>query len=225
MTESDRERASSPAKRGPGRPQAGTRPVDDREMLDAALESFATFGFEGTSVRDLCRQLGVSHNLIHQRFGSKDDLWFAAIDHGFDALTLAMMQAVSSVDEGDDLDRLRAVLISFVEVTAASPALVRVINQEGVAMTPRLRYIHKRHIGRAMTLLSTMLERLEADGRIRPISPMVLYFLAANGTAGPFTLPALATCFPGSSTPRGPGGVRRYAESVTDLLLDGFVVR
>jgi hypothetical protein len=54
---------------------------------------------------------------------------------------------------------------------------------------------------------------------------MVLYFLVANGTAGPFTLPALAGCLHGSSRPRGPDGVRRYAESVTDLLLDGFVVR
>ena len=55
-------------------------------MLEAALVSFAELGYEGTSVRDLCRQLGVSHNLIHQRFGSKDDLWYAAVDHGFVAL-------------------------------------------------------------------------------------------------------------------------------------------
>jgi AcrR family transcriptional regulator len=193
-------------------------------MLDAALESFATFGYEGTSVRDLCRQLGVSHNLIHQRFGSKDELWIAAIDHGFGAMTLAMMQAVSALDEGDDLDRLRAVLISFVEVTAVSPALVRVISQEGVTMTSRLRYIHEHHIGRAMDLLSVMLGRLETAGRIRPISPMVLYFLAANGTAGPFTLPALASCFPDSSNPQRPDDVQRYAASVVDLLLEGFVV-
>lgn len=209
-------------RRGPGRPPAGTSPVTDGGMLDAALESFASLGFEATSVRDLCRTLGVSHNLLHQRFGSKEDLWFAAIDHGFEALTLQMMHAVTEIDEGDDLDRLRAVLVRFVEVTAASPTLMRVINQEGVTMTPRLRYIYKRHIGRAMKLLTGMLARLEADGRVRPIPPTAIYFLIANGATGPFTLPALARCFGATSTARGPA-LHQHAEMVVDLLLTGFL--
>jgi AcrR family transcriptional regulator len=59
-------------------------PNDD--LLPLALEAFADLGYEGASMRDLCRRLGVSHNLLHQRFGSKDRLWYAAVDHGFKAL-------------------------------------------------------------------------------------------------------------------------------------------
>ncbi len=175
-------------------------------------------------MRDLCRRLGVSHNLIHQRFGSKEDLWYAAVDHGFETLTYQMLEAVVEVGDGDDLDRLRAVLILFIEMTAASPALVQVINQEGARPGPRLDHIYKRHIGPAMKLVRDMLERLSANGRVRTVPLTVFYFLMANGATGPLTLPALATRFPDAPASKRRADLRRYAESVVDLLFDGIVI-
>ncbi|MCX7619808.1 MAG: TetR/AcrR family transcriptional regulator [Acidimicrobiales bacterium] len=216
--------AGSGQSRKPGRPPAGESPVDDAELLELALRSFAERGFEGTSVRDLCRQLGVSHNLIHQRFGSKDDLWYAAVDHGFETLTYQMMEAVLAVGDGDDLDRLRAVLVRFVEMTAASPALVQVINQEGVRPGPRLDHIYKRHIGPALRLVQDMLNRLAANGRVRNVSLTVFYFLMANGATGPLTLPALAARLPDAPASKRKVDLRRYAESVVDIIFDGIVI-
>ena len=40
------------------------------------------------------RQLGVSHNLIPQRFGSKDRLWYAAVDQGFGTLLSDLLPVV-----------------------------------------------------------------------------------------------------------------------------------
>ena len=54
--------------------------VSDADVLDLALDAFADQGYDGTSVREVCRRLGVSHNLIHERYGSKERLWYAAID-------------------------------------------------------------------------------------------------------------------------------------------------
>ena len=67
------------AARRRGRPPADEA-IESSEILDAALRAFARHGLEGVSVRTLNRELGVSHNLIYQRFGSKDDLWRAAVD-------------------------------------------------------------------------------------------------------------------------------------------------
>jgi AcrR family transcriptional regulator len=212
-------------RRRPGRPTAGNSPATDDEMLEAALGSFAELGYEGTSVRDLCRRLGVSHSLIHQRFGSKDELWYAAVDHGFKSLLVQMMQAVVDMGAGDDLDRLRAVLVRFVEVTAASPSLIGVINQEGLKDGPRIRYIHEMYIDQAMQLVSDVLDRLEAAERVRPVPQSVFYFLMANGATGPLTLPGLAGCFPDAPAAKRAAQLRRYAESVVDFLFDGFVIR
>ncbi|HEY6575085.1 MAG TPA: helix-turn-helix domain-containing protein, partial [Mycobacterium sp.] len=49
-----------------------------QDILEAALVAFATYGYDGVSLRTLNRDLGVSHNLIYQRFGGKDDLWRAS---------------------------------------------------------------------------------------------------------------------------------------------------
>src|SRR5215471_12675459 len=61
---------------------AGNDVALQETMLEAALEAFAQRGYDGVSVRELNRQIGVSHNLAHHYFGSKDALWRAAIDYG-----------------------------------------------------------------------------------------------------------------------------------------------
>src|ERR1700682_5311966 len=66
-----------------GRPKAQDAPATLEQILDAAFRRFATYGYDGVSVRTLNRELGVSHNLIHQRFGSKQGLWYAAVDRAF----------------------------------------------------------------------------------------------------------------------------------------------
>src|ERR1700757_5170575 len=68
-----------------GRPKASDA-VPIEEILDKALIMFATVGYDGMSLRTLNRELGVSHNLIYQRFGTKDELWRAAVDYGFGRL-------------------------------------------------------------------------------------------------------------------------------------------
>ena len=50
--------------------------------VENTLEAFADRGYDGMSVRELNRQLGASHNLVHHYFGSKEALWRAAIDYG-----------------------------------------------------------------------------------------------------------------------------------------------
>jgi len=53
-----------------GRPKASdSMPIE--EILEKALNIFATVGYDGMSLRTLNRELGVSHNLIYQRFGTK----------------------------------------------------------------------------------------------------------------------------------------------------------
>lgn len=208
--------------RGRGRPPAGSPPVlDEDELLDLALTAFADLGYEGASVRDLCRRLGVSHNLIHQRFGSKERLWFAAVDHGFGLLLAALAEAAMAAPD-DDLARLRAVLVRFVEVTATSPALLRILNQEAVSASERLDHLFDRYVGPASELTASVLRRLEADGRVRRVDPGPFHFLMANGVAGPLVYPALAARFGRTVDLTRPADVRHYAESVVDLLLDGL---
>lgn len=213
--------------RSPGRPRIDSEPIaPTADLLAVALETFGELGYEGTSVRDLCRRLGVSHNLIHQRFGSKDQLWYAAVDHGFGTLTLELAKATTDAAD-DDLERLRAILVRFIEVAAASPALLRVMNHEAGRPSERLDYIFDTYVGPATDLVTEMWKQLEAAGRVRPVPPALFHFLVAYGAAGPLSLRALADKFDDRQGAERTGGpdqtdVANYANQVIDLLLYGM---
>jgi hypothetical protein len=72
---------SAPSRRRPpGRPRGDDAPASLEDILALALRAFATYGYDGVSLRTLNRELGASHNLLNGRFGSKEGLWYATID-------------------------------------------------------------------------------------------------------------------------------------------------
>lgn len=192
--------------------------VSSADLLDVALDAFADDGYEGTSVREVCRRLGVSHNLVHERFGSKERLWYAAIEHGFRTLAGELATAAQASD-GDELDRLRAILLRYVEVTAERPALIRIINHEAGRPGGRLDYVYDRYIRPAHEVADVVLRDLAADGRARPLSPAALHFLVGHGAGGIVSLPALAGRFPGDH-----GSTIDQAREAVDVVLRGIVV-
>src|SRR5258707_3177984 len=76
--------AKAPA-RGVGRPAQPTDIPSESEILGRGLAAFAELGYDGASVRELARRLGVSHNFINDRYGSKAQFWRAVIDRALTA--------------------------------------------------------------------------------------------------------------------------------------------
>jgi len=56
-------------------------------ILDAADELFRERGYEAVTVRDIAQQAGVSHALVHQYVGSKEDLFRAVLSGNDDHMT------------------------------------------------------------------------------------------------------------------------------------------
>jgi AcrR family transcriptional regulator len=217
---------SAMATRQRGRPAAGEVTLTTEELLDAALEAFAERGFDGMSVRELGRELGVSHNFIPQRIGSKERLWFAAVDRGFGALALALAEVLIQVEEeADDLARLRALVQRFIEANAARPALVRIISQEASAPGPRLDHLFDNFIDPVRIFGDELLGRLRAAGKVRSDSVSLVYFLMTHGGGGSLALPGLAARFGDALDPNDPEAVRRHAEEATAVIFDGLLMR
>ena len=66
-----------------GRRKSGRRPggADTRQdILDAARTEFAAHGYENTSMRAIARSAEVNSALLHHYFGTKDQLFLAALD-------------------------------------------------------------------------------------------------------------------------------------------------
>lgn len=172
-------------------------------------------------MRELARRLDVSHNLIPQRFGSKERLWYLAVDHGFGTLA-ADLTALADDPPDDELELLRALVVGFVERNAARPALLRILNQEASSPTERLDYIFTRYIQPVRAMGDAVLRELHRQGRVRTDSAMLLYFLMTHGAGGPLSLPALAERFDEPVDPADAEAVRDYARRVVDLIFDGL---
>ncbi|MCA1223775.1 TetR/AcrR family transcriptional regulator [Streptomyces sp. 8L] len=91
--------ASTPGRRGRGRPAraaAGAGPGARERILAAARGEFAEHGYDRTSVRGIAAAAGVDPALVHHYFGTKEQLFGAAIAVSFEPAT-----GVPGVLDGD----------------------------------------------------------------------------------------------------------------------------
>jgi AcrR family transcriptional regulator len=210
---------TSEGKRG-GRPKTQDAPATIEQILDAAFCAFATYGYDGVVVRTLNRELGVSHNLIHQRFGSKQGLWYAAVDRAF---SQQITQLATAFDPtlADPLDQLKHAIERFVRYSAERPELLGLMNIEARIDSERLDYIYDNYVAPALAPLGRLLDHLNKNGRIRQISLRTLFFLIAHGAAAPFTLAPLARRFD-NTDPLDPNQVAQQATLTADLITSGL---
>jgi AcrR family transcriptional regulator len=186
--------------------------------LLAALRSFADRGYDGTSVRELNHSLGVSHNLIHRRFGSKERLWRATVDRWFGELVEILAPSASLAEDGDPLDRLREFIVTFVEVNARRPEMARLMNIEASVGGPRLDYIFERFITPCLLPGAALAAKLQAEGKMRPVPVGTLFFLIAHGATAPAAHRPLAVLL-GVADPTDPATVRVHARAVAELVI------
>ncbi|MEU4313802.1 TetR/AcrR family transcriptional regulator [Nocardia sp. NPDC024068] len=206
-----------------GRPPAGDSPASADEILGAALRVFARDGFAGASVAAVNRELGVSHNLIHQRFGSKEALWYSVVDWIFDnAFTLLKIRPEKT--DLPPLEEFRAGIIRFLELQAEYPDVVRLISMEAAIEGPRLTYLYDRHIEPMLILLAEPLKPLIQNKVLSRADLRSLHFLIAHGATAPFSMLPMAQRM-APADPRGAAAVRRHARLVADTIVAGIEVR
>ena len=202
-----------------GRPRAG-HGLDLDRVLQGALDAFAENGYDGTSVRELSRLLGVSHALLTARFGSKEGLWFAAMEHALKETEKSWREVAVST-EVDDLEALRLGVIRQVIFSAAHPQVMRVMSHEGAIDSPRVRFVVDRFINPLRPGVERSLARLVAAGRIRPVPYATLHFLTVVGGGAIFANPVEAALLGAPADPSA-ADIRAHAETVADVLIEGI---
>jgi AcrR family transcriptional regulator len=112
------ERATSRGRR-PGGPD--TRGA----ILAAARESFAHKGFAGTTIRAVAASAGVDAALVHHYFGSKDDLFIAALEIPVDPRQVVPLVFAEGVEGAGE--RLLRVFVSVWEDPDARLPLIALV--------------------------------------------------------------------------------------------------
>ena len=202
-----------------GRPRADESPATSDEILLLALRSFADHGYDGTSVRELNQALGVSHNLINRRFGSKQRLWQAVVDRWFGETADALAAPLARLEgDGDPIERFREVVATFIEVVARRPETTRLFNAEASRGGPRLDYLFEQFIAPRLVPIGAFAAKLQAEGKMRPLPIETLFFLISVGATAPAAHRPLAALV-GIADPTDPAVLRLHARTVAELLI------
>jgi AcrR family transcriptional regulator len=88
-------------------------------LIEAAVHEFAHGGLHGTPVDRIARRVGVAQPYVFSLFGSKRELFLAAVDRMFELIAETFTHAAEEFEASaapPDIDVLRAMGIAYVEI-------------------------------------------------------------------------------------------------------------
>jgi AcrR family transcriptional regulator len=151
-------------------------------LLAQAEQTLREHGLEGLSLRDLARQIGVSHGAPRRHFADRQALLDALAESGFARLGAQLRAAADSAGEGYEA-RLRATGLAYVRFAISDAALLELMfagkqrEQTGA--------LHQA-ADRAFSVILELIEEGQANTALEPGEPErigLLLFATMQGIA------------------------------------------
>ncbi|WP_106191424.1 TetR/AcrR family transcriptional regulator [Umezawaea tangerina] len=140
------------------------RPGYDLEsLLQVAVKLFNERGYDGTSMEDLARKLGITKSAIYYHVPSKDELLRLAVDRALDGL-FAVVAEIEDVP-GRAIDRLEHVLRGSVAVLVEQlPFVTLLLRVRGNTKVERAALARRREFDH---LVTDLVKQAESEGDVR----------------------------------------------------------
>ena len=192
----------------PVAPRRGRPGYDQETVLRRAIDVFNRQGYEGTSMGDLARELGLTKSAIYHHVPSKEHLLESAIDEALDALT-ASLDVVAATPGLDAGQRLRAAVRGSVVVLVEHlPAVTLLLPVRGNTPAEKAALRRRREID---DRLAEMVRAAADAGAIRKDLDPLLTSRLLFGMVNSMT-----------EWLRDGGDVETIADTVTTLAFDGL---
>lgn len=153
------------------RPARRGRPGYDLEaLLQVAVTLFNERGYDGTSMEDLARALGITKSGIYHHVSGKQELLRMAVNRALDGLFEVAREAESA--PGPAIERLEHLVRGSVDVLAERlPFVTLLLRVRGNTEVEREALARRREFDR---VVSTLVGQAEREGSVRPdIDPAV----------------------------------------------------
>lgn len=180
------------------------------EIMKRAAQLFEKNGYSQTSVGDIAQDVGMSKPTIYHYFHSKEEILYTIHDTWTAWLLSEHEATCARID--DPLEQLHELFVSFLEVTKARRAQVRVF----FAHFDELKGDYRKRIEERRQELSDTMEslitRAVSDGKLRNVDAR-LAMLCISG---------IFNWAPYWYRPRGGKSPRELADFVFELVIDGL---
>jgi TetR/AcrR family transcriptional repressor of nem operon len=146
------------------------RGFDVEDALDVALDMFWQQGYDGTPVQALCQAMGLQPGSVYAAFGSKRDLFVAALRRYIETVSAEAVDRINGAPSG--LQGLREyfdhLVDAMVDGKRAWGCLITNSLVEFAARDLELAGMFQLHLARLQTSFAAALARARADGELRP---------------------------------------------------------
>jgi len=209
------------SERSRGRPRLEKSDDLRRAFLDAAIDLFGARGFDGVSLSQIASQVGADVALTRYYFGSKHEVWIAAITH---LIQQVEEEAIRSADlrKSSYTEQLRAAIQDFIAMSAKWPQLSRIIVFDGDKADERGQYIAQHVVRPFYKRLSKLIRGAKKEGTIPNVSERTLFFMITHGGSFPMAMSALTNSFPGGDI-KTPKAVKAHGDAIIELIFHASV--
>ena len=112
----------------------GVEPASARRLAHAALDSFSSVGYGGTTTRIISERAGLSSGALYSSFKSKEEILFLCTRISHES-ALAVLRSAAETP-GSAMNRLRRMMYEFTLWHARNHAIARVAQYELAGLTP-----------------------------------------------------------------------------------------
>ena len=189
-----------------------------QRLLDAALASFSTRGFEASSTRQIETMAGVKRGLIGYHFGSKRALWQAAADNIMHIAEQELRTTLISIEHVDPESRLRFFIRAYVAFCARHPEVNRLMIQEGMDTDWRLEWLLDRVVRRWYVQVCRLFDDAAAAGVAPSMSAHHFYYIVTGAATLMFSNAQEAQAL-SQRDPLNPAVVEAHAEALANLFV------
>ena len=113
------------------------RGASKEEILTAATKVFAECGYRNTDVQAIADRLGIGKATIYRAFGTKEQLFFAAVDQGMQRLNQVMLENEFR-DIIEPVEKVRMTLLRFLSFFDQNEELIELLIQERCEFRDRI---------------------------------------------------------------------------------------
>jgi AcrR family transcriptional regulator len=185
--------------------------LNRQKLIDAAVNLFSLNGYDGVSIRDLCREVGIKESSFYNHFHSKDELLaliLETIRQRFRSAMPAEEMLAELADLGEADDFWHGGLKRFLDMLADPEMrrLSRILTVEQYRNPLARAILQEELIQRPQQFTALACEKFIAQGKIRPYAPrqlaqeyhlplvaLLLQYLARDA-AGEDTAPIVQQC-------------------------------
>lgn len=144
------------------------------EIIAAAIDLFYNYGYQKASIRDICRNVGITQAALYYHFRNKEELLYTIIEKFSNNLYFLLKSCFS--ESRDPVEKLKNAIMQHVLSIKHNREGAKIIIEDKRFLGGELQRFSKEKEKAVFYLYKNYLKELQAAGKIKPCDLTVATF-------------------------------------------------